>query len=100
MSSKREAVQTTSMREDLRALVRKWGTPALIAGITELLRELATAGAAAELAKRRAKDAAAETCPRCLERDAIVEETKRILKRASKTPPQGRLPEPVPEPSR
>lgn len=76
------------LREDLRALARKYGTVALVTAIADLVREFALRGVGAAIAERRADEVAAEQCPRCRRARAVLLETKERLK---PPPPEGRL---------
>lgn len=73
--------------EDLRAVARRHGMPALVGGMAELLEQLALAGSAAEMEKKRADEVATESCPRCRQARAVLQETLKMLRPA---PPEGR----------
>lgn len=90
MSTAVEPRVPAALRQELRALARKYGAVALVDACAELVRQLAVKGVMAELAKRRGESEAAEQCPRCRERAALLEETKRTLRGVAPPPPEGR----------
>lgn len=69
-----------ALREDLRALAKRHGTAAFVSAITELLGQLAQAGVAAEVERRRAGEIAEEQCPKCRRAKAVLRETKEHLR--------------------
>lgn len=76
-----------ALLDDLRALARKHGGPALMQGMAELLAQFAVHGYEAQLAERRGDEA--EPCPRCRTRAAWIREMEDVLKRTRTAHPQG-----------
>lgn len=75
-----------ALLEDLRALARKHGSLALVAGCAEFLQVLALEGVKARLAERASTE---EPCPRCRRREGLLKELEENLGRTTTADPQG-----------